>query len=112
MKASECRFSHELIEPDGQHWTLQFEMNLRGGNRKRKAIPVNKIDEVNAKLPKEAKAAAEFEDKFSARAAFPAAELAKAEGNEGASAAREARIEARRQERIAERQVARAAARV
>ena len=64
------------------------------------------------KAEKEAKAAAEFEDKFSARAAFPAAELAKAEGNEGAAAAREARIEARRQERIAERQVARAAARV
>ena len=64
------------------------------------------------KAEKEAKAAAEFEDKFSARAAFPAAELAKAEGNEGAAAAREARIEARRQERITERQVARAAARV
>ena len=64
------------------------------------------------KAEKEAKAAAEFEDKCSARAAFPAAELAKAEGNEGAAAVREARIEARRQERIAERQVARAAARV
>ena len=64
------------------------------------------------KAEKEAKAAAEFEEKFSARAAFPAAELAKAEGNEGAAAAREARIEARRQERIDERQVARAASRV
>ena len=50
------------------------------------------------KAEKEAKAASEFEEKFSARAAFPAAELARAEGNnEGAAAAREARIEARRQ---------------
>ena len=46
--AKECRFSHRPIRPDGQHWCLVFEMNLRGGNKAKPAIPVAKIDDRDA----------------------------------------------------------------
>ena len=59
FSAKDCRFSHQPIRPEGQHWTLEAALNLRGGNKARKAIPVNKIDAVNAALAKQAKAAAE-----------------------------------------------------
>ena len=58
MAWGECRFSHRPIKADGQHWTFEWEMNLRGGNKGKKAIPINEIDEANQKLAKATKKAA------------------------------------------------------
>ena len=48
-----------MIKPDGQHWTLEYELNLRGGNRARAPIPLKDIDKRNAALAKKAKEAAD-----------------------------------------------------
>ena len=58
LTAKECRFSDSKIKADGQHWTLEWEFNLRGGHKDRPAVPIDQIDGRNRKLRQQAEASA------------------------------------------------------